>query len=136
MWPDCQSVGFCLRPFASPVAALGLPLSQAELLELADELATPATVPIWIGYDPGGPDDVLVVMKPTGLGTSTDPLLQFRRADQTFLAHNLAAATERLTGDSESPVAASAMPADPLQDGDGATSLSIASPPPAAGTTC
>nr|WP_316629699.1 hypothetical protein [uncultured Brevundimonas sp.] len=153
-WPDCQGVGFCLRPFASPVAALGLPLSQAELLELADELAKPATAPIWIGYDPSGPAEVVVVMKPTDLGNTSSPFVQLVRADELAapssvpgpFTHSpddilssgsqLAAATERLTGDGESPVAASAMPADPLQDGGGATSFSIASPPPTAGATC
>ena len=103
-WPDCQGVGFCLRPFASPVAALGLPLSQAELLELADELAAPSSVP---GPFTHSPSDIVSL------------------AD--------ALATVSLTGAGESPVVATAMPADPLRsdDGDLPSEFSTPGSPPA-----
>lgn len=129
-WPDCQGVGFCLRPFASPMSLLGLPLSQGELLELADELAAPASGPVWIGYDPASPDEVVLV-KPTDLGKTTMPFETFVRLDHASLAHHLA--TVSLTGAGESPVVATAMPAVPLRsdDGDLPSEFSTQGSPPA-----
>lgn len=114
-WPDCQGVGFCLRPFASPISLLGLPLSQTELLELADELAAPASGPVWIGYDPASPDEVVLV-KPTDLGKTTSLFIHLP-SDIVSKVDNLA--TVSLTGAGESPVVVSALPAAPLKDGDG-----------------
>lgn len=103
-WPDCQGVGFCLRPFASPIALLGLPLSQVELLELADELALPGRTP---GSFTHSPSDIVSL------------------AD--------ALATVSLTGAGESPVVATAMPAAPLRSGDGdlLSEISTQGSPPA-----
>ena len=130
-WPDCQGVGFCLRPFASPISLLGLPLSQAELLELADELAAPASEPVWIGCDPSGPVAALVVLKPRDLGKTTMPFETFVRLDHASFAHHLA--TVSLTGAGESPVVATAMPAVPLRsdDGDLPSEFSTQGSPPA-----
>ncbi|GLK49643.1 hypothetical protein GCM10017620_26160 [Brevundimonas intermedia] len=133
-WPDCQGAGFCLRPFASPIALLHLPLSQAELLELADELAAPPPDPVWIGYDTASPDEVVLV-KPTDLGKTSSSFLTFVRTDHASLALGLA--TVSLTGAGESPVVATAMPAVPLRSDDGATNFSEASASPVStGTPC
>jgi hypothetical protein len=126
-WPDCQGVGFCLRPFASPMSLLGLPLAQAELLELADELAAPASDPVWIGYDPAGPDEVVLV-KPTDLGKTTS---LFMHSPSDIVSKADALATVSLTGAGESPVIATAMPAAPLRsdDGDLLSEISTREPP-------
>lgn len=69
-WPDCQGVGFCLRPFASPISLLGLPLSQAELLELADELAATPQRDLYSREDHGFLAFNLATVSLTGAGES------------------------------------------------------------------
>lgn len=67
-WPDCQGVGFCLRAFASPLATLCLPMSQAELLELADELAAPSQRGLYSREDHGFLAINLATVSLTGAG--------------------------------------------------------------------
>lgn len=116
-WQECQAAGFCIRPFVSPVALLGLDLTALEAVQLLDELAAAPPKLVFLGeslapveFVPGpwthNPDDILPLGFP------------------------LAAATDRLTGVGESPVVALTSPAPHGRD-DGATlsSMPTASPP-------
>lgn len=134
-WQHCSAVGFCLRPFVSPVALLGLPLTPLETVQVMDELAEIRADQYWIAYDPGAISTGVVVVKSRDCGkTFQSEFLQLQRADHASLAKGLA--TVSLTGAGESPVAAPALPAAPL-DGDGAPDFSNASASPVpTGTTC
>jgi hypothetical protein len=103
------------------------------LLELADELAAPASDPVWIGYDPAGPLSFRPIDLDIRLSIATVevPSISSLADVRSLLANGLA--TVSLTGAGESPVVATAMPAVPLRsdDGDLPSEFSTQGSPPA-----
>lgn len=102
-WQDCVATGFCLKPFVSPVALLGLPLTPLEAAQLLEEIAASPPRLVFL--------DVDLVVEVTPLNT----------ADAMASVSPLATAC--LTGVDEDPAVAVAMPAAPSK-GDGGISLS------------
>lgn len=109
-WPECAGAGLCIRPFVSPVALLGLPVTPLEAVQIPDEIAADPPKFVFLGVDLGGPD----------------------------IHAEIQLATVSLTGVGESPVVAPACPAAaPLRSDDGAPFSSEASASPVStGTPC
>lgn len=134
-WPDCQDVGFCLRPFASPMALLGLPLSRAELLELADELTARPQPDLYSREDHGFLAINLATVSLTGAGerpvvVPAMPAVPLRSDDGASLSEN---STSGSSPALERPAAEAGTAAAPV--GGGTPSSSTASPVHA-GTQC
>ncbi|WP_438852476.1 hypothetical protein [Brevundimonas nasdae] len=68
-WQECAGSGFCLKPFCSPLATLGLPLTDLERLQLLDEMACAPPKLIFIGVDLSTGPDLVAFVPPSELAT-------------------------------------------------------------------
>lgn len=134
-WPDCQGAGFCLRPFASPMSLLGLPLSRAELRELANELTSRSQPDLYSREDHGFLAFNLATVSLTGAGerpvvVPAMPAVPLRSDDgASFSEISMSGSSPAL----ERPAAEAGTAAAPV--GGGTPSSSTASPVHA-GTQC
>ncbi|MGQ3096843.1 MAG: hypothetical protein ACT6SL_02590 [Brevundimonas aurantiaca] len=69
-WPECAAVDFCLKPFVSPIALLGLELTSLEAVQILDEIAAAPPKAVFLGMDLGPVEPTLATVSLTGAGES------------------------------------------------------------------